>query len=121
MTLNTKHKLGKESENIACNFLKQRDFSILNQNWHSGKYGEIDIIAKDNKTNDLVFVEVKSRKTSINDAKELITKKKQQQLYKLAKSYLFLKGFEDCPCRFDVIAIKINEKGKALEHIRDAF
>ena len=115
------HKLGKEGERLASDYLQKNNFSIINQNWRSGKYGEIDIIAKDNKTNDLVFVEVKSRKTSINDAKELITKKKQQQLYKLAKSYLFLKGFEDCPCRFDVIAIKINEKGKALEHIRDAF
>ncbi len=121
MTTNTRHKLGKESENIACDFLKQKNFSILNQNWHSGKYGEIDIIAKDDKTNDLVFIEVKSRNTSINDAKELVTKKKQQQLNKLAKSYLFLKGLEDCACRFDVIAIKINEKGKALEHIRNAF
>lgn len=116
-----RHKLGKKSEQIACDFLIKRNFKILNQNWHSGKYGEMDIIAKDNNTNELVFVEVKSRTTSINEAKELITIKKQQQLYKLAKSYLYLNKLENQSCRFDVIAIKINESGKELEHIKNAF
>ena len=115
------HKLGKKSDQIAKDFLEKRNFEILNQNWRSGKYGEIDIIAKDNNTNELVFIEVKSRATSINEAKELVTRKKQEQLYKLAKSYLHLNRRENQSCRFDVIAIKINESGKELEHIRNAF
>ena len=115
------HKLGKEGEKIACEYLKKINFSILKQNWRSGKYGEIDIVAVDNSTKELVFVEVKSRATSLEDAKELITKKKQQQLYKLAKSYLYLHGNEDQACRFDVIAIRINKDRRQLEHIRNAF
>ncbi|MBI3590898.1 MAG: YraN family protein [Candidatus Melainabacteria bacterium] len=115
------HKLGKEGEKLACEYLKKIDFSILKQNWHSGKYGEIDIIAKDIATKELVFIEVKSRATNTNDAKELVTKKKQQQLYKLAKSFIFLNNSENCACRFDVIAIRINKEGKAIEHIKNAF
>ena len=115
------HKLGKEGERLASSFLEKSDFSILDQNWHSGKYGEIDIIAKDNSSNELVFIEVKSRFTSTNDAKELVTKNKQKQLYKLANSYLYLKGIENISCRFDVIAIKINKESLELEHIKDAF
>ena len=115
------HKLGKEGEKIAFDYLQKSKFSILKQNWRSGKYGEIDVIARDNSTKELVFIEVKSRATSTNDAKELVTKKKQQQLYKLAKSYLYLHGNENMVCRFDVVAIKINEKGKAIEHLRNAF
>lgn len=115
------HKLGKEGEKIASEYLRKIDFSIIDQNWHSGKYGEIDIVAHDKNTKDLVFIEVKSRATSTSDAKELVTQKKQEQLYKLAKSYLYLKGYENASCRFDVIAIKINEKGKQLEHIKNAF
>lgn len=115
------HKLGRQGEKIALDYLKKNKFSILRQNWRSGKYGEIDIIANDNDTKELVFIEVKSRATSTDDAKELVTKKKQEQLYKLAKSYLFLNNLENNSCRFDVIAIKINEKGKAIEHIKNAF
>ena len=119
--MTTDHKLGKAGENIASDHLIKNNFSIIEQNWHSGKYGEIDIIANDNNTKELVFVEVKSRTTSINDAKELVNKKKQQKLYKLAESYLYLNSKENSSCRFDVIAIKINKKGKALEHIKNAF
>ena len=119
--MTTDHKLGRLGEKIACEFLVKKNFSVLKQNWRSGKYGEIDIVAFDNSTSDLVFIEVKSRATSLDDAKELITKKKQQQLYKLAKSYLYLHSTEDQACRFDVIAIRINDKGKAIEHIKNAF
>ena len=119
--MTTNHKLGKQGEKLASDYLKKNNFSILKQNWHSGRYGEIDIVACDNNTKDLVFVEVKARATSTDDAKELVTKRKQQQLYKLAKSYLYLNSLENCSCRFDVIAIRINDKGRALEHIKNAF
>ena len=121
MTLGLNHKLGKEGEKLACDYLQKINFSILKQNWRSGKYGEIDIIGVDNSTKELVFIEVKSRTTSTDDAKELVTKKKQQQLYNLAKSYLYLEDLNDCACRFDVIAVKINNEGKAIEHIKNAF
>ena len=115
------HKLGKEGERLASDYLQRNKFLILNQNWRSGKYGEIDIIANDKNTNELVFIEVKSRSTSTNDAKELVTKHKQKQLYKLARSYLYLHSKENCSCRFDVIAVRINKEGNKLEHIRNAF
>ncbi len=115
------HKLGKEGERLASDYLAKNNFSILNQNWRSGKYGEIDIIATDNNSGELVFIEVKSRSTSIDDAKELVTKHKQSQLYKLARSYLYLNSRETRSCRFDVIAIRINSNGNKLEHIRNAF
>lgn len=119
MTAN--HKLGKLGEKLAFDYLKKNNFLILDKNWHSGKYGEIDVVAQDSLTKEIVFVEVKTRDTSTEDAKELLTSKKQQQIYKLAQSYLFLKKLEDYACRFDVIAIKINEKGREIEHTKDAF
>ena len=115
------HKLGKEGERLASDYLQKNNFSILNKNWRSGKYGEIDIIASDINTKELVFIEVKTRSTSTDDAKELVTKKKQSQLYKLARSYLYLHSRENYTCRFDVIAVRINKEGNKLEHIRNAF
>ena len=119
--MTTDHKLGKLGEKIACDYLKKINYSIYKQNWRSGKYGEIDIVALDNSTKELVFIEVKSRSTSTDEAKELVTKKKQSQLYKLAGSYLHLFRMESRTCRFDVIAIKINNEGRQLEHIKNAF
>lgn len=115
------HKLGKLGEKTAKSYLEKSNFLILNTNWRYRKFGEIDIVAEDTKTKELVFVEVKCRKTSLNDAKELITLKKQQKLYKLASLYLHLEKKEKSACRFDVIAIKINERERKLEHIKNAF
>ncbi|MBI2995118.1 MAG: YraN family protein [Candidatus Melainabacteria bacterium] len=119
--MTTNHKLGKQGEKLACDYLRKNKFLILKQNWRSGKYGEIDIIAKDPNKNELVFIEVKSRTTSLDEAKELVTKKKQRQLYKLATAYLHLTNLENTACRFDVIAIKISQEGNKLEHIKNAF
>lgn len=119
--MTTNHKLGREGEKLAQEYLSKSNFSILNKNWHSGRYGEIDIVAFDNSKKELVFIEVKSRTTSTGDAKELVTKNKQKQLYMLANSYLAQNYKENLACRFDVIAIKINEHEKEIEHIKNAF
>ena len=50
---------GAKAEAIACWFLKQQGYDVLEQNFYT-KVGEIDIIAKEDQT--LVFVEVKYRK-----------------------------------------------------------
>ena len=47
---------GAKAEAIACWFLKQQGYDVLEQNFYT-KVGEIDIIAKEDQT--LVFVEVK--------------------------------------------------------------
>ena len=47
---------GKVGEKLAFDYLKEKGFSIIEQNWRYSRMGEIDIIAKDVDT--LVFVEV---------------------------------------------------------------
>lgn len=54
--------IGYKAEKIASDFLESLGYSIIQKNFHFGKYGEIDIICDDNNT--LVFVEVKYRNTS---------------------------------------------------------
>ena len=58
-------KLGKIGEDVACNFLKNKGFLILEQNY-TKKWGELDIIAELN--GNLHFIEVKSvSKKNINN------------------------------------------------------
>jgi len=50
--------IGAIGENVALQYLKKRNYSILEKNYHS-HWGEIDIIAK--KENKIIFIEVKTR------------------------------------------------------------
>ncbi len=45
------------------------------------------------------------------------------KLGKLAQSYLKLKRLREQPCRFDVVAVVVNDDGgvKAIRHIPNAF
>lgn len=52
---------GKLGEDIACKFLKNKGFNILETNY-TKKWGEIDIVAQ--KTSLLYFIEVKSKSVS---------------------------------------------------------
>lgn len=59
----TNQKIGEIGEHIACRYLENKGFSILDRNY-TRKWGEIDIVsAKDKKTH---FIEVKS--TSLMDS-----------------------------------------------------
>lgn len=58
MAEKNKRDIGKEGEDIAAKYLKEKGFEIIARNYHYS-HGEIDIIANDK--NQLVFVEVKSR------------------------------------------------------------
>jgi len=53
--------IGYKAEKMASDFLESLGYSIIQKNFHFGRYGEIDIICSDNTT--LVFVEVKYRNT----------------------------------------------------------
>ena len=49
--------------------------------------------------------------------------RKQNKLGKLAQSYLRSKRLREQPCRFDVVAVVVNDEGgvKAIRHIPNAF
>lgn len=89
---------------------------ILERNF-SSHYGEIDIIAKDDKF--LVFAEVKYRKNIKHGyPQESVGYHKQQKIIKTAKYYMYKRNIPDeCSCRFDVILICGND----ISCIRDAF
>ncbi len=118
--MKNKRQFGGEGEDIACNYLEKEGYKILKRNWYFG-HGEIDIIAEKNKM--LVFVEVKLRKTLEYGAPELaVTKKKQQQLKRMAEAYLYINEISDTDCRIDVISIfKPDKDHPEINHIENAF
>ncbi|MCI0547277.1 MAG: YraN family protein [Candidatus Rokubacteria bacterium] len=108
-------------EEEAARFLQRCGYTILDKNIRT-RAGEIDLVAKEGKT--LVFVEVKTRKDLIGDPPQAgVRTRKQNRLGKLAQGYLKLKRLREVPCRFDVVAVIVNDEGgvKAIRHIPNAF
>ena len=115
-----KQELGIAGEEVAFKFLKKKGYRILERNYKT-PLGEIDIIAQDRDC--LVFVEVKSLSdTSYILPQEMLNKRKQEQIIKVALSYLKAKGLRDTDCRFDCVAVVFSlGKEPEIELIKDAF
>ena len=86
--MSSQKQLGNLGENLALKYLIKNKYNILNHNYVI-KGGEVDVIAFDNTTQEIVFVEVKTR-TSLNYGwpEESVGEKKKQRMDKTAQKYL---------------------------------
>jgi len=109
-------KLGEE---IATNHLKNKGYKIIERNFRKG-YGEIDIIAIYKNT--LIFVEVKTRTTSLyGGAIESIAYHKIKSLIKTAQFYKMLHPKLPDAMRIDAILLDLNSSNKIVnvKHIEN--
>jgi putative endonuclease len=112
------NELGKKGELLACSFLKEKGYIILQTNWRRGRL-EIDIIALDG--DELVFVEVKTRATALfGEPEDAVNPQKRRHLIQAANAYVIKSGY-DKGSRFDVISIIIDNGDCTIHHIPDAF
>lgn len=112
--LNNRSK-GRDGEERAEEYLIIKGYDILEKNYKN-RFGEIDIIARDGKT--LVFIEVKTRNTSLYGLPaDAVDARKQGRIGRVALSYISDKRFVNHPCRFDVLSIY----GDKIELFTDAF
>ena len=125
MAKTAKRKFGDLGEKTAANYLKNKNYKIIETNYQNAngrRLGEIDIIAKDISKNALVFVEVKTRdmlKYNTTLPEENITYSKLKKLSKIANLYLQAKGYKNDDYRFDAISVWLDlEKRTAkIKHI----
>ncbi len=105
----SKKQLGKIGEDLATKFLLKKDYLILERNFYI-QSGEIDIIAQDKKSNDIVFVEVKTRTSNeFGTPEDAVDEAKRHFLECAAERYLSKKGFPAFQdYRFDLVAIDLN-------------
>lgn len=108
---------GIKGENIAVDYLLKEGYKVLERNYRF-KRAEIDIIASDG--NQLIFIEVKTRRSSkFGLPEEAVTVKKSKIVISAAENYINQINWEK-DIRFDVIAVQLNPHIK-IEHIKDAF
>ena len=113
--------IGNKGEEIAEKFLINKEYSIVERNFHFGKEGEIDIIAID-KNNVLVFIEVKTR-LNHNFGHPLlsITEKKKRSIRFAANGYMLKHNITAQECRIDVIAIDMINNFTDITHIENVI
>ena len=118
-------QLGEYGERLACRYLTDIGFTIVERNWRCAR-GELDIIATDGTS--LVICEVKTRRSDAFGAPfEAVTPTKARRLRRLAGLWL-----EQSPrrprgsgtgvdLRIDVVSIlKTGDRPARIEHLRGA-
>jgi putative endonuclease len=115
-----KREFGENLEKLAAQQLVQQGLKIVAENYLC-KMGEIDIIARDNQ--DLVFIEVRYRKSeAYGGSLASVDKKKQHRVILAASHYLQKhKLTNKIACRFDVIAITGSLNQLRYNWIKGAF
>ncbi len=113
---------GAAGEVLAARFLRDAEYTIVAANYRC-RFGEIDIIAADEKY--IAFVEVKTRSPrTLYTPREAVDTAKQSRIRKTAEAFLekYSVGLQP---RFDVIEVTATmaEPLKALhiEHLKNAF
>jgi putative endonuclease len=103
------------AERAAAEVLAREGYEIVARNY-ACKAGELDIVARDGDA--LVFVEVRSRSDDDHGhAVEMIDRRKQRRVVRVARYYLAVERPAFERCRFDVVAITAGE----IVLLKDAF
>lgn len=112
--------LGRIGEERAAAHLACSGYSLIARNWRC-PIGEIDLVAR--QGDQLVFVEVKTRRGEAWPPEEGVGAAKARRLIALAYAYLEATGAGPAtPWRIDVIAIELDAAGRLarLEQIEHA-
>ena len=113
------HALGQWGEEVAADYLRRKGYTIVERDWKSG-HRDLDIVAWDEDSQTLVFVEVKTRRNRMfTDPEQAVNYQKMHHLRQAANHYV------KCRCvnndiRFDVITVVGTPATEPeIEHIED--
>ncbi len=115
-----RHALGRAGEALAAEWLCGHGLKLIAHSF-STPVGELDLICRDGQT--IVFVEVKTRRDRVHaDPEDAVGGRKQRRSLRAARWYLHEKGWEERPCRFDVVTLILPPTGAPeIRHFADAF
>lgn len=112
---------GKWGEELAASLLRDKGYTIMERDWHSG-HRDIDIIARSPDSRTVVFVEVKTRTQDIvMRPEDAVNVKKIRNIGLAANNYVKMHNLLD-ELRFDIVSIVgENPQVAKVEHLVDAF
>ena len=114
-------ELGQLGERLAERHLKANGHKILYRNFRASHGGELDLVCRDKRHGELVFVEVKTRSSEdFGRPMEAVDQKKRRLTLHGAMAWLKLLGMPDITYRFDVVEVVMKEPPE-IRHIENAF
>ena len=117
--MDPRQTLGRRGEQLAARFLERAGLRVIERRFRL-RCGEIDLIAVDREL--VVFIEVKTRRGSgFGAPAESVTPFKQRKMARTALAFLVRRGWQERPCRFDVVEVVERGKIQEIRHIPDAF
>ncbi len=106
----TRVELGALGEALAVDHLTRMGLRIVTRNWRC-RYGELDVIACDETTATVVFVEVKTRTgDGYGGLAYAVTDRKVRRLRRLAGLWLAGQERRWASIRLDVIGVRIGRR-----------
>ncbi|MFD1719386.1 YraN family protein [Georgenia deserti] len=117
--MQAKDAVGKYGERVVARDLAARGWEVLDRNWRC-PHGELDVVAREPATDTVVFVEVKTRRsTAYGHPAEAITRTKLGRLRRLAFAWLAAHDRRAAAVRIDVAAVLVPRSGAArVEYVR---
>jgi putative endonuclease len=113
-----RQQLGAQGETLAARALVAAGYRIVATDVRVAG-GQIDLLTEEG--GDLVFVEVKTRRTAtFGTPLEAITPAKRRHMVTAAQAYLAEHELLDRPWRIDVVAISLEHAAPQIEIVRHA-
>jgi putative endonuclease len=110
MTLLTRAEIGALGEQLAVDHLTSLGLRVMARNWRC-RYGELDVIAADDATRAVVFVEVKTRTSDqFGGVEQAVTPDKVRRLRRLAGLWLAAQVESWSAVRVDVVGVRIGRR-----------
>lgn len=99
------NEVGKLGEDLAREFLEQKGYKILEQNYKT-KFAEIDLVCEKDKK--LIFVEVRTKiGEQFGSPEDTINRQKLWKVLQNSKNYIGFKKWQG-PARIDAVCIVLN-------------
>lgn len=116
--------LGARGEALAAAHFERLGYTVLARN-HRTRFGELDLVVRDDASRTIVFVEVKTRRAGSGDPFDNLHEAKRGQVRSMASAWL--SDVRDRPwaaeLRFDAVGVILDARGELvrLDHLEGAF
>ena len=109
-TTGDRAEIGAFGEQLAVDHLRKLGLRVLARNWRC-RYGELDIVAADDTTATVVFVEVKTRTSDrFGGVEQAVTPAKVRRLRRLAGLWLSQQRTGWAGVRIDGVTVRIGRR-----------
>jgi putative endonuclease len=106
---NAAHALGRLGEKLAARYLRRNGYKVLYRNFRHRRGGEVDIVCRDRRSGELVFVEVKARRTrDYGSPSHAVDGEKRHLIARGAMAWLRMLDWPDIRYRFDIVEVVVD-------------